>query len=282
MLNVSVMTGNSSGTIPVDMAFFPCGERKVTIGQLKMPSEYLYEQVSVNLKYESDQDLIDLLLLVDAIERCPWLNYKNLVLMVGYLPYGRQDRVCNAGEAHSLKVICGLINQCGFDRIFLIDPHSDVPEALLDNVTILDLQYIVFASNGGPFTDCDAFVSPDGGAYKKVTKAAQVHGTPIIRADKTRDVKTGALSGFEVYADDLTGQSVLILDDICDGGGTFIGLAQKLREKGAKEVILYVTHGMFTKGTKALSEHIDEIWCYEYHGSPEGYKDVFEIDLFKE
>jgi ribose-phosphate pyrophosphokinase len=93
---------------------------------------------------------------------------------------------------------------------------------------------------------------------------------------------TGALSGFEVYADDLTGKEVVILDDICDGGGTFIGLTKKLREKGAAKVTLYVTHGMFTKGVKILLESIDEVWCYSYHGPSEDSHLVNQVELFLE
>ena len=284
MIRVSGIVGEGGygGELPVEWSRFPCGERKLTLGSLKIPENMLFEQISLNFKYEADSDIVDLLLIVDAIKRCPWLNYKKLVLLITYMPYGRQDRVCNRGEPHSLKVICELINSLGFDKVFIVDPHSDVVEALLNNVDLITMDYIVFAADGGPFTECDAFVSPDGGAYKKVTKCAQIHGTPIIRADKIRDVKTGNLSGFEVYADDLTGQDVLILDDICDGGGTFIGLAQKLRDNGATKVSLYVTHGKFTKGVKEILKYVDEIWCYEYSGPSDEEYLVNQIELFKE
>lgn len=283
MIGVSVIVNNSSGTLPVEMSFFPCGERKVTIGSTKAPDGLLYDQVTVQLKYESDQDLIDLLLVVDAIKRCPWLHYKSLVLLINYFPYGRQDRVANAGEPHSLKVIGNLINSCGFDTVFVVDPHSDVIEAVVDNFDAVTVDQIVFAASEGPFSSCDALVSPDAGAYKKVSKCAMVlDGVEVIRADKTRDTKTGALSGFEVYAQDLSGKSVTIVDDICDGGGTFIGLAKKLREKGAERIALYVTHGKFTKGVDILLEAIDEVWCYDYTGPEADRSKVFEVELYKE
>lgn len=281
MIKVSVITGaeTPAGTLNVEWGRFPCGERNVRLGSLDVPDNFLFEQVSLSLRYEADKDLIDLILLVDAIKRCPWLNYKNLVLLISYMPYARQDRVCNRGEPHSLKVVSTLINSCGFDRVFVVDPHSDVTEALLDNFEAVTVEDIVFMDSGGIFEDCDAYVSPDGGAYKKVTKCAMVHGKPIIRADKIRDTMTGALSGFEVYADDLTGKHVMIIDDICDGGGTFIGLAKKLREKGAKEISLYVTHGMFTKGVRGLLEFVDEIYCFNYFGveEDEGLVSLIEI-----
>lgn len=282
MIEVSVMTGvgGHSGVIPVDWGRFPCGERNVKVGVIKgIPESMLFEQVSIHLHYQSDSDLIDLLLLVDAIKRSE-MNYKNLVLLIGYFPYSRQDRVCNHGEPHSLKVVCNLINSCGFDRVYVVDPHSDVIEGLLDKPEIISIDYLINSSEQAEFGEVDAYVSPDGGAYKKVTKAASIYGKKIIRADKIRDTMTGQLSGFEVYASDLTGMSVMIVDDICDGGGTFIGLAQKLRERGAKKVLLYVSHGMFTKGVDILKEHIDEILCYEYHGSPEDKDKVIEVELY--
>ena len=268
MIKVSVMTQQPGvgGVIPVEFSRFPCGERKLTIDTLKVSPNMYYEQISISLDYRSDSDLIDLMLLVDAIKRCPWLNYRYLVLLVGYFPYGRQDRVCNEGEPHSLKVICQMINSCGFDKVFVSDPHSDVLEALLDNLQIISVSDIAQMSSADCFTKYDAYVSPDAGAYKKVSKLSQVFNKDVVRADKIRDTKTGALSGFEVYSEDLTGRSVIIVDDLCDGGGTFLGVAEKLRQRGAEKVSLYVTHGMFTKGVAMMKEKLDEIYCFNYYG----------------
>ncbi|QDP60398.1 MAG: putative ribose-phosphate pyrophosphokinase [Prokaryotic dsDNA virus sp.] len=282
MIGVSVIADSSAGTVPIEMSYFPCGERKLTIQKMRAPANILYDQLTIRIQYESDQDLIDLLLLKDAIERCSWLNYKTFVLLISYFPYGRQDRVANAGEPHSLRVIGSLINSCGFDKVFVVDPHSDVIEGVIDNFEALTMDQIVYSTEEGPFDMCNAFVSPDAGAYKKVLKAAQAKGVDLIRADKIRDTMTGDLSGFEVYAEDLTGLTVTILDDICDGGGTFIGLAKKLREKGAERILLYVTHGKFTKGVDILLEHIDEVWCYEYTGPKSDQGKVFTVELFRD
>lgn len=282
MIKVSVITGagGHSGTIPISWSRFPCRERNVRIEPMdKVNPNMVFEQLTLKMKYGSDSDLIDLLLLVDAIKRS-WLQYKQLVLFISYFPYSRQDRRCNIGEPHSLKVVCNLINSCGFDSVFVVDPHSDVIEALLDKPEIITIADIVHAADQAEFEEVDAYVSPDGGAYKKVTQAAKIHGKPIIRADKIRDTKTGQLSGFEVYASDLSGQTVMIIDDICDGGGTFIGLAKKLRERGAEKVLLYVTHGMFTKGVDILKESIDEVLCYEYYGSVEDIDKVTKVELY--
>ena len=82
----------------------------------------------------------------------------------------------------------------------------------------------------------------------------------MIECSKSRDVKTGKLKGFKVYADDLQGKDCLIVDDICDGGGTFMGLAEELKNKNAGNLYLAVSHGIFSKGFDHLAEHFTKIF----------------------
>ena len=97
-------------------------------------------------------------------------------------------------------------------------------------------------------------ISPDGGALKKIYKVSEyLGGVEVVECSKSRDVKTGKLSGFKVYSDDLEGKDCLIVDDICDGGGTFIGLAEELKNKNAGNLYLAVSHGIFNKGFESLS-----------------------------
>ena len=95
-------------------------------------------------------------------------------------------------------------------------------------------------------------VAPDAGAIKKVLKVAQVTGLPMVRADKIRDVNTGAITETVVYSDHIKDKSFLIVDDICDGGRTFIELEKVLRPLTDAYVYLYVTHGIFSKGLEPL------------------------------
>jgi len=266
MINLSVMAGSKAGTVPLKVSKFPCGESNISVDFSKTPLTIVYDQVNISLNFKGNSDLIDLLLVVDAVKRTE-VVYKSLVLLVTYFPYGRQDRVCNNGEPHSLRVVCDLINSCSFDRVFVIDPHSDVIGGLINNVRIVDQTEVFLGSKTKLISSQDYLVSPDAGAYKKVSKTAREFQKEVVRADKIRDTKTGEITSTEVYAQDLTSKSVLILDDIADGGRSFTELAKKLREKGAQKITLYVTHGMFTKGVKSLLEHVDEIWCYEYNGT---------------
>jgi ribose-phosphate pyrophosphokinase len=101
----------------------------------------------------------------------------------------------------------------------------------------------------------------------------------IIQGNKKRDPETGGLSGFD-YEGDVKGKNLLIVDDIADGSGTFIGLAQKLLEGGAKEVRLYVTHGIFSKGVDfLLNNGISHIYTTDtyYRGESTENLTVFKI-----
>ena len=85
-------------------------------------------------------------------------------------------------------------------------------------------------------------------------------GMPVVECSKSRDVKTGQLSGFKVYADDLGGADCIIVDDICDAGGTFMGLAMELKKKNAGKLYLAVSHGIFSKGIDDLTKYFDKIF----------------------
>ena len=95
------------------------------------------------------------------------------------------------------------------------------------------------------------FVIPDAGANKKTAKIASYFGhSSFIRADKLRNLSTGDILETVVYGD-VVG-NITIVDDLCDGGKTFIELAKVLKQKGAEKINLYVTHGIFSKGTYPL------------------------------
>ena len=148
----------------------------------------------------------------------------------------------NVADCHS-DVLPALINNC-----------ENIPVAKIIKRSIKDLDIILDR------TDC-VLVSPDAGANKKVLSVAKAYGgLKVIRADKVRNTSTGEITGTEVYCDDLSGAHCVIIDDICDGGYTFIKLAEKLKEKGAGMITLYVTHGIFSKGFDVFDGLIDKVY----------------------
>lgn len=245
---------------------FPGGERQVSVLRQIWDGP---ETITINFDFRSSADIIDLLLVVDALRNQYDIPLK---LNIPYVPFGRQDRVANKGEAHSLKVFANLINGCGFEYVKIVDPHSDVTEALFDNVKIVKQEEIVWLTVPASQKDW-VLVAPDGGALKKIFACAKEYSRfmdepiQVIRADKVRDTTTGEITGTYIANPiDCTGKHILIVDDICDGGRTFTELAKTIRGtefvSQAESINLYVTHGIFSKGLEALEGYIDNVYCY--------------------
>ena len=225
---------------------FPGGELNV-----KLPASGIgLNVVTLKGSITSSDSLIELALLVDAIRRVSFNPTISLILP--YMPYARQDRVCNTGEALSIKVAADIINSLYLDEVITYDNHSDVATALLDNCTDVPIHKIQSLVDAIKESKYDYIVSPDAGAVKKIQKLAQVVNLPIIKADKVREVSTGEILATEIHTKDIENARVLIVDDICDGGRTFIELARVLRSSNVATVDLYVTHGIFSKGVQVL------------------------------
>lgn len=228
---------------------FPAGEVSVNVDFLK---ECNNQAVFVAAQIVDSDGVMQLLMVKDAIDRMVGPSSRK-GLLLPYVPYARQDRVCNQGEALSIKVMADLINSMGFDEVVIYDPHSNVTTALIKNCTAISLSD--FANLSLRFRNIShdkTFVAPDFGATKKVEKLAEFLGRKeVIQGIKRRDLKTGKLSGF-AFEGDVEGKDFLIVDDICDGGGTFVGLTKVLKDAGANSVSLFVTHGIFSKGIQVL------------------------------
>lgn len=179
-------------------------------------------------------------------------------LFMPYIPYARQDRIMVPGEPESIKVFANILNSFNFNKVFVLDPHSNVSTALINNVNVLDNNIFVRRS----FEDIKSLheeeldnivlVSPDAGAEKKIYDIAKnLDINNIVFGSKYRDVKTGRIIKTS-FVGDVKDKICVISDDIIDGGATFVELANILKNAGAKKVYLIVTHGIFSKGTDGL------------------------------
>lgn len=257
---IEVQTYNGRGW-PILDAYskfkFPSGELQVTV---KMKEG---DFANIVFEFENNEEIIELLLIADAIKRAGG-TINNL--HIDYVPFARQDRVANVGECFSLKVFADLINSIHAKHVFVIDPHSDVTTALIDNIVVTTQAEIVralFDQYKNLFTSKFIFISPDGGALKKIHKVvAKVpfNVLEVVECSKDRDTLTGAIKETIVHKESFAGESCIIIDDICDGGMTFIEIAKVLKAKGAGKVILIVTHGLFTKGLEVFDGLIDKIY----------------------
>ncbi|RYU94641.1 ribose-phosphate diphosphokinase [Emticicia agri] len=215
------------------------------------------QPVMITHRLNSFNDLGLLCVAVDALKR---MKVKELSAFIPYFPAARQDRVMVGGEPLTVKVYADIINTLQLDKVMVFDPHSEVTPALLNNCEVIPNH--AFIKKVIEVIGKDTLlVSPDGGALKKIYKVSEyLGGVEVVECSKSRDVKTGKLSGFKVYADDLQGKDCLIVDDICDGGATFIGLAQELKKKNAGNLYLAISHGIFSKGFATLTPAFEKIF----------------------
>jgi len=224
----------------------------------------------------------DLLMALFVKNSLDYLEFQQVELHVSYLLAARMDRVMLDGEPFSLKVIASTINQAGFKKVKIFDPHSEVTTALIErsytetnHQFVKDVLKAYFAKNN---QTAFCIVSPDAGALKKIHKLAHfLEIEDVVECMKERDLKTGALTSFKTTTESLHNKVCFIIDDICDGGGTFAGTAKMLKEKGASKVILIVSHGIFSKG--AVIDHIDEIFTTDSFRKVDGVH-CFSIETY--
>lgn len=229
----------------------------------------------MRIRVAAMRDMNDFMLLAqltDAVRHATDITVSHLEL--AWLPWARQDRHMVNGDSFALKVFANQLNVLNFDKVFLLDPHSDAAAAAINNSVVIAQETCLMKSetlrqaiSTGKLT----LVAPDAGALKKIHNVAKASGArDYAILTKERDVATGNLTGFALVSGDVAGKDVLIVDDLCDAGGTFIGSAQVLRDAGARSVSLYVTHGVFSKGVEnLLNNGIDAIYTTTSFASSE-------------
>jgi ribose-phosphate pyrophosphokinase len=218
----------------------------------------------------------DLELICCAVASLRELNIEKIHLYTPYFLGSRSDRKFEEGSNNYLKsVICPIINSLNFKSVTVMDPHSDVLEACLNNFNKINnfalvddaLSYII----GEGEEDQIVLVSPDAGAYKKVFDVAKEFNIEkIITATKVRDMKTGNILHTEIpVLDQHNNLKYIIIDDICDGGRTFVELAKAIKAgRPTAKIYLIVTHGIFSAGYDQLSEYVDRVY------TTNSYKDI--------
>lgn len=223
---------------------FPGGEVHVNIRQGHFPIDPRH--VVIDALVQSSDDILRLALVHDAILLERW-DLKSFRLNLPYIPYARQDRVCEKGEAFGLKYLCNLINEMKFDEVIVDDPHSLVAPALLDNVVVVNS-----IESHKLIGTADFLVIPDFGATKKIQAIAHKWNKPTVQFAKTRKGRDRMVIA-PVDKIPETGNA-LVIDDICDRGGTFLGIAEFLNSAD-----LLVTHGIFSRGKEILLKQFNAV-----------------------
>lgn len=237
---------------------FSGGERHI---QLEGLSASELSEVTIRARIKSSDDLMDLLLAENALRHKYGPSLK-INLELPYLPYARQDRVCASGQAFSLEVFANMLKILRLNRLVTWDCHSqkgiDLTRAI--NVAPVDILRSDEKLLDLIKSENSVLVCPDKGAVNRCVDIKETLNLPhMVFCEKRRDPVTGKIYKTDVLTDDMTGKYAIISDDICDGGFTFIKIAEQLREKNVGKVVLFVTHGIFSRGLDVFDGLVDEI-----------------------
>lgn len=258
------LTDLENSEIRYKISKFPDGQQQLQIEG--RPSEI--NQILIKSRLNNFKDLE---LICCAVASLRELKIEKIHLYTPYFLGSRSDRKFEEGSNNYLKsVICPIINSLNFKSVTVMDPHSDVLEACLNNFKKLNnfalvddaLSYLI----GEDEEDQVVLVSPDAGAYKKIFDVAQEFTiTNIATGVKVRDLKTGKILRTEVpnlpISIGNTDLKYIIVDDICDGGRTFIELAKAIKEQVPfAKLYLVVTHGIFSAGFSELGDYFSGIY----------------------
>ncbi len=292
MININIAYPLQSDLI-LKVNKYPDGQQDVVIDVEKISDNLLKHisnsEVIIKTRLNNFKDIELLLSATSCLKR---LNFENIHVYCPYIVGGRSDRKFVKGGSNYIKeVLSPVINLKNYKSFTCIDPHSDVLEASINNLEkitnskfvkeVLDYIYGTNANYNLKFL----FASPDGGSLKKIyTTASEIKFTgTILECNKHRDLVTNqithtSIGDLELHPLNYENKDILLLDDICDGGRTFIELSKKIRSvweknnmKGNK-IYLIVTHGIFSAGFYELNDWFDGIY------STNSYSDYISKD----
>ncbi len=267
---IKVKTSNNE--IVLTPTIFPDGTSQVW----KLPAEILnHREYEITWNFESEREIVDLYSFNALLAQPENLRYVSL--HIPYLPYGRQDKNVSNDSTFNLEVLAKLINNLNFNEVTSVDVHNPKKTSELienfKNIPVVDVHEQVVYDFRPTF-----IVFPDGGSKDRYGK--ELSHINSICCDKVRNKLTGHLTGVSVNLPENQiiepGNRLLIVDDICDGGATFVEVAKVLNERipAITEIGLFVTHGIFSKGRQHLLDNgIDKIYTTNsILKNEEGYK----------
>ena len=246
---------------------FPDGQQDIVIDKNSIPTTLsggAWVPICITSRFNSFLDLELIICTTKALRR---LGVSEIHLYIPYLLGARSDRhFQEGGNSYLVDVVAPIINAQNFRSVMVMDVHSDVAAACINRLKSIDNKKLVdffWKENGKGWGDY-VFISPDGGALKKIYKLADSVGFKgdVITCSKSRD-ENGQLSRVLVPLNtrEHSEKEFVIIDDICDGGRTFINIADNIKQNGytKNKIHLIVTHGIFSAGFNQLARYFDSI-----------------------
>jgi ribose-phosphate pyrophosphokinase len=230
-------TGLALGNIVIEK--FSDGEIYVRIKE-DVKDQVIF--VFQSLCYPASENLIELLIIIDALKR---LSPKKIVAILPFYAYRRQERVLEKGESITASLVAKLLETAGIDEAVLVDIHSD---KILDFFTVPVISLEVFDLFADYFTklkiDNALVVSPDHGALADAQRLAGKLNLRAVSIVKKRDIHDAV--ALMVLEDDVTGKNIFMIDDEIDTAGTISRAAELLKSKGAGDIYIGCTHSIFS------------------------------------
>lgn len=261
MLKLNLVDKEKSD-ISYDISRFPDGEVQITLGEFSRKSE-----VNVRCRITTADELFILTQVCDILAR----HDVQFSVSIYYLMGMRMDRVMDFNRPFTLKVIVGILDNLGAADVSLFCPHSERSLDLFKKTDAYNICSEEWESFNNSLTGYQT-VLPDAGAVDRYYYAEPP--ADVIIGEKVRDVATGKILSIKVKNPEaLDGRPLLLIDDLCDGGGTFVGLASAIREiKPDAKISIVVNHMVNPKGIENLSKNFDHVWFSNSYKNWRGFK----------
>ncbi len=250
---MKIITGNSNKNLSIKISKY-LKNRLVRSSIRKFSDGEIYIEINENIRGNSifviqsvsspaNDNLMELLLSIDALKRS---SAKNITAVIPYFGYARQDRKVVPRTSISAKLVSNLITKAGADRVVTIDLHAGQIQGFFDIPVDNLFATPIFARHirkkiKNKNLIC---VAPDVGGTERARALGKFLHAGLAIIDKRRPAP-GKSEVMNVIGN-VKGKICIIVDDIIDSGGTIVNAANALTERGAREVHVYVTHGVLS------------------------------------
>ena len=250
---MKLLTGNSNKVLSKNIAKY-LKTKLVNSSIRKFSDGEIYVEINENIRGNSifivqsisspaNDNLMELLLCIDALKRS---SAKNITAVIPYFGYARQDRKVVPRTSISAKLVSNLITKAGADRVVTVDLHAGQIQGFFDIPVDNLFATPIFARHARKKIKSKKIVcvAPDVGGTERARALGKLLNVGLAIVDKRRP-KPGQSQVMNVIGD-VKGQTCIIVDDIIDSGGTIVNAAKALKAKGAKDVFVYITHGVLS------------------------------------
>tara|TARA_B100001121_G_scaffold62367_1_gene54774 strand:- start:543 stop:1475 length:933 start_codon:yes stop_codon:yes gene_type:complete len=250
---MKLLTGNSNKALSRNIAKYL--KTKIVNSSIKKFSDgEIYIEINENIRGNSifiiqsisspaNDNLMELLLCIDALKRS---SAKNITAVIPYFGYARQDRKVVPRTSISAKLVSNLITKAGADRVVTVDLHAGQIQGFFDIPVDNLFATPIFARHIKKKIKIKNMicVAPDVGGTERARALGKILNVGLAIVDKRRP-KPGQSQVMNIVGD-VKGKTCIIVDDIIDSGGTIVNAAKALKDRGAKEVYVYITHGVLS------------------------------------